>query len=120
MTPRSWNQATASRKTSTAVFSGLVVPGLDADDAGVVIDHGAPEHITTCGRAWDGPVVVDDQPSELGVWGQRGMGGVGHRKTSCCGAGSLDSSAPLREAFPDPHLKQIHCTDPVNVPGHHT
>jgi hypothetical protein len=55
------------RKTSTAVSSGRVVPDLDAGDAGVVIDHGAPGHVTTFGRAWDGPVVLDDQPSELGA-----------------------------------------------------
>ena len=67
VTPRSWNQATALRKTSTAVSSGRVVPDLDAGDAGVVIDHGAPGHVTTFGRAWDGPVVLDDQPSELGA-----------------------------------------------------
>jgi len=50
-----------------AQLAGLGVPGLDADDAGVVIDHGAPGHVTTFGRAWDGPVVLDDQPSELGA-----------------------------------------------------
>ena len=67
VTPRSWNQATALRKTSTAVSPGRVVPDPDAGDAGVVIDHGAPGHVTTFGRAWDGPVVLDDQPSELGA-----------------------------------------------------
>ena len=120
VTPRSWDQATALRTTSMAVSSGLAVPGLDADDAGAGIDHGAPGHVTTMAVRGMGHLSSTINRASPGRGDSVGMDSVGHRKPSRRGAGPPDSSTPPREAFPDPQLKQIHRTDPANVPGHHT